>query len=215
LSNQPQLTRITPTALLGSGALQLIEYLASLGNDFKTHAKWQGSIEEPAAKDFVARKVHTIKYNEVQGTHWNANKCQERLGNCPEAGFRQATIILYSRVWKSLGNSLPELYCVDLAKAYATQESVSLRRLGEKKRYDLQSPNGHLHEKPLAKGGTGKENRNYFLYQVPTSVLLQENASCVPEIWGRMYDVVLGEPKLYKNRMRNWIPVQQSKMQRN
>jgi hypothetical protein len=29
--------------------------------------------------------------------------------------------------------------------------------LYEKKRYDLQSPNGHLHEKPLVKGGTGKE----------------------------------------------------------
>ena len=26
----------------------------------------------------------------------------------------------------------------------------------EYKRYDLQSPNGHLHEKPSAKGGTGK-----------------------------------------------------------
>ncbi len=28
--------------------------------------------------------------------------------------------------------------------------------LREKKRYDLQAPNGHSHEKPLAKGGTGK-----------------------------------------------------------
>jgi hypothetical protein len=39
------------------------------------------------------------------------------------------------------------------------QESVSLRILREKKRYDLRLPNGRLHEKPLAKGGTGKENR--------------------------------------------------------
>jgi hypothetical protein len=35
-----------------------------------------------------------------------------------------------------------------------------------------------------------------FLYQVPTSVLLQENVSCVPQIWGRMYNMVLGEPKV-------------------
>jgi hypothetical protein len=69
--------------------------MTSLGTDFETHAKWQGSIEEPAAKDFVARKVRTIELNKVQGTHWNANKCQERLGNCPEAVVGHATISLY------------------------------------------------------------------------------------------------------------------------
>jgi hypothetical protein len=54
---------------------------------------------------------------------------------------------------------LPELYCVDIAEAYVMQESVSLRICSEKKRYVLHSPNGRLHEKPLAKGGTEKENR--------------------------------------------------------
>jgi hypothetical protein len=95
----------------------------------------------------------------VQGTQWNAIKCQEHLGNCPEAVVRQATINLDSQVWKSLGDSLPKLYCVDLVDAYVTRESVSSRILCEKKRYDLQSPNGRLQEKPLAKGGMGKENR--------------------------------------------------------
>ncbi len=127
--------------------------MMSLGTEFEKHAKWQGSIEEPAAKDFVARKVHTIELNEKQGTHWNANKCKECLGNHPEAVVRQATISLDSQVWKSLGDSLPELYCNDLAEAYGMQESVS-----KKKRYDSRSPNGRLHEKPLAKVGTGKEN---------------------------------------------------------
>jgi hypothetical protein len=81
------------------------------------------------------------------------------MRNHPEAVIRQATINLNSQVWKSLEDSLPKLYCVNLAEAYVTQESVSLRILSEKKRYDLQSPNGHLHQKPLAKGGMGKENR--------------------------------------------------------
>jgi hypothetical protein len=94
LSNQPRLTHVTPTALLGSWVLQLIEGMMSLGTDFKMHAKWQGSIEESAAKDFVARKVRTIKFNKVQGTHWNTNKCKERLGSHPEAVVRQATINL-------------------------------------------------------------------------------------------------------------------------
>jgi hypothetical protein len=122
------------------------------------HATWQGYVEVPAAKDFVARKVRTFALSEVQGTHWNAIKCQERLGNRPEAVVRQATINLNSRVWKSHEDSLPKLYCIDLVEAYVTRESVSSRILGEKKRYDSQSPNGCLHEKPSAKGGTGKKN---------------------------------------------------------
>jgi hypothetical protein len=65
----------------------------SLGTDFEMHAMWQGYVEEPAAKDFVARKVHTIELNKVQGTHWNANKCQEHLGNHPEAVVRQSAYI--------------------------------------------------------------------------------------------------------------------------
>jgi hypothetical protein len=110
LSDQPRFTCVTPTALLGSWVLQPIEGIMSLGTDFETHAKWQGSVEEPAAKYIVSRQVCTIALNEVQGTHWNLIKCQERLGSRPEAVVRQATINLDSRVWKSLGDSFPELY---------------------------------------------------------------------------------------------------------
>jgi hypothetical protein len=159
LSNQPQLTRVTPTALLGSWVLQPIEGMTFLGTDFEKRAKWQGFVEEPTTKDFVTRKVRTIKWNKVQGTIWNAIKCEERLRSRPEAVVRQATINLYSQVWKSLGDSFPELYCVDLVEAYVTQENFSLEILREKKRYDSRSPNRHLHEKTLAKGGTGKESR--------------------------------------------------------
>jgi hypothetical protein len=118
---------ITPTALLGSWVLQPIEGMTLLRTDFEAHAKWQGSVEEPTAKDFVVREVSNIELNKVQGTHWNANKCKEILGSHPEAVVRQATIILDSRVWKSLGDSLPELYCINLAEAHVTQENVSLR----------------------------------------------------------------------------------------
>ena len=85
-------------------------------------------------------------------------RCKERLANNPEAVLGQATINLDSRVWKSLEDSLLELDSVDLAEAYVTQESASSRILCEKKRYDSCSPNGPLHQKPLAKGGKGKEN---------------------------------------------------------
>jgi hypothetical protein len=32
------------------------------------HAIWQGYVEDPAAKDFVARKAHTLALSKVQGT---------------------------------------------------------------------------------------------------------------------------------------------------
>jgi hypothetical protein len=70
--------------------------MMSLRTDFEMHAKWQGFVEEPTAKDFVAREVRTIKLNKVQGTHWNVNKCKERLGSHPEAVVRQTTINLDS-----------------------------------------------------------------------------------------------------------------------
>jgi hypothetical protein len=60
------------------------------------HAKWQGSVEEPAAKDFVARKACTIALSKAQGTHWSGIKCKEHLGNPPEAVVSQATINLDS-----------------------------------------------------------------------------------------------------------------------
>jgi hypothetical protein len=99
LSDQPQLTRVTPTALIGSWVLQPIEDMASLGTDFETHAKWQGSVDEPAAKDFLARKVCTFELTKVQGTSWNAIKCKEHLRIRPEVVIRQATINFYSPVW--------------------------------------------------------------------------------------------------------------------
>jgi hypothetical protein len=108
-----------------------------LGTDFEKRAKWQGSIEEPAAKDLVARKVCTTELNKVKGTIWNAIKCKEHLRSRPEAVVRQATINLYSGVWKSLGDSFPKLYCIDLVEAYVAQENVSLEILHEKKRYDF------------------------------------------------------------------------------
>jgi hypothetical protein len=85
---------------LGTTANQSITFL---GTDFKKRAIWQGSIEKPSAKDFVARKVRTIEWNEVQGTSWNAIKCKERLRSRPEAVIRQATINLIHQLEIPLG----------------------------------------------------------------------------------------------------------------
>jgi hypothetical protein len=81
--------------------------VTSLRTDFEKRAIWQGSVEEPTAKDFAARKVCTIKWNEVQGTIWNAIKCKERLRSHPVAVFRQATINLIHKFGNPFGISFP------------------------------------------------------------------------------------------------------------
>jgi hypothetical protein len=47
---------------------QLLKDMMSLRTDFETHASWQGCVEDPAAKDFVARKAPTIALSKAQGT---------------------------------------------------------------------------------------------------------------------------------------------------
>jgi hypothetical protein len=69
--------------------------MMSFGTDFETHAIWQGYVEDPAAKDFIARKAHTIALSEAGGS------CHKTSNNQP-----------YSQVWKSLWDFIPELYCV-------------------------------------------------------------------------------------------------------
>ncbi len=64
----PWLSRVTSTVLLSCWGWQLLEDMMSLGTDFETHAIWQGYVEDPAVKDFVARKTRTITLSEVQGT---------------------------------------------------------------------------------------------------------------------------------------------------
>ncbi len=107
LSKQLQLTRVTPTVLLASWVLQPIKGVTSLGTDFEKRAIWQGSIEEPAAKDFVARMVCTIKWDKVQGTIWNLIKCEECLRSRPTTVVRQATINLIHKFGNPFGIPFP------------------------------------------------------------------------------------------------------------
>jgi hypothetical protein len=137
LSNQPQLTRVTPTALLGSWGQQPLKDMTSLGTDFEMHAYWQGYTEEPAAKELIAGNTCTVASGKAQGTYWNRIKCKVRCGNCPEAVIGQATMNLYVQLWKFLEDSLPKLYCVDLDEAYVMQESMSSRLMCRKKRERL------------------------------------------------------------------------------
>jgi hypothetical protein len=68
LSNRPRLLHISSTALLSHWGWQLLKDMMSLGTDFEMHAIWQGYVEDPTAKDFIARKARTIALSEVRGT---------------------------------------------------------------------------------------------------------------------------------------------------
>jgi hypothetical protein len=69
LSDWPRLLRVTSTALLCCWWGQhLLKDMTPLGTDFEMHAIWQGSVEDPAAKDFVARKARTIALSKALGT---------------------------------------------------------------------------------------------------------------------------------------------------
>jgi hypothetical protein len=47
---------------------QLLKDMMSLRTDFEMHGIWQGYVEDPAAKDFVARNARTITLSKAQGT---------------------------------------------------------------------------------------------------------------------------------------------------
>ncbi len=118
LSDQPWLTHIMPTALLGSWVQQPIKDMTSLGTDFEMHANWQGNVKEPTAKNFVAKKAHTIAFKEPSGTWSSANT----LGNFPEAVIGRATINLIHKFGNPLRIPYPSSTAL-LSGAYVMQES--------------------------------------------------------------------------------------------
>jgi hypothetical protein len=93
--------------------------MTSFMTDFETHAIWQGYVEDSMANRFVARNASTIALSKARGS------CHKTSNNQP-----------YSRVWKSLQNSIPELYCVAwLGLGYARK--CQFKDFGEKERYYL------------------------------------------------------------------------------
>jgi hypothetical protein len=95
--------------------------MMSLKTDFETHAIWQGYVEEPAAKDLIARKAHTITLRKAQGTQLECDQVQITLGNSPEAVIGQATFNLFHKFGNSLRIPYPSCTAL-LSGAYVTGE---------------------------------------------------------------------------------------------
>ncbi len=92
--------------------------MTSFVTDFEMHAIWQGYVEDPAVKDSVARKARTIALSKARGS------CHKTSNNQP-----------YSQVWKSLGDSIPDLYCVALL-GLGHARKCRFKDSDEKERYD-------------------------------------------------------------------------------
>jgi hypothetical protein len=92
--------------------------MMSFVTDFETHAIWQGYVEDPAAKDFVARKACTIALSKAQGS------CHKTSNNQPihEFGY-------------PFGDSIPGLYCITwLGQGHARK--CQFKDFCEKEKYE-------------------------------------------------------------------------------
>ncbi len=173
-------------------------------------------VKVPSVKEFVARKTQTIPSGKAQGTYWNRIKCKECCGNPPEAVIGQATINLDSWVWKSLEDSLPKLYCVDLAEAYVMQESMSLRLMCKKR--EVWYAIAQQTFAPETFGEEQKRDTNLVLSHLPGShkcLSLRKQHDLCQKYGVAHRTYYFGVPKVWENGTRNWITVQPSKAQRN
>ncbi len=155
----------------------------SLRTDFEMHAIWQGYVEDPAAKDFVARKARTIALSKARGT-WQSTLSTSLY---IPWGFRSWAVLcslagLMSRNKVSVQGFL---WVRKVWFAFAQLTFASGMFASE----------------------TFGKRRKASCFEKPTR--------SVPEIWGRMYDVLPCSAEGTRNRTRNWIPVQPRKAQSN
>jgi hypothetical protein len=171
--------------------------MTSFVTDFEMHAIWQEYVEDPAAKDFV-RKACTIVLSKTQGS------CHKTRDNQP-----------YSQVWKSLGDSIPELYCIAwLGLGHARK--CQFKDFCEKERYEFVfSPMDVCTRNLWQKAGKGKFTGSEATTRFPRASCFEKPMHSVPETWGRTYDVLAQSANGTRNGTRNRIPMQPRKARRN
>ncbi len=185
-----------------------------LGTDFKKCAKWQGSIEEPAAKDFAASKVRTI----------NQMKCKE------PAGMQSGAKSSWEVVWQlSSEKQQSTLFTTRSENPCRFQSRAVLHRLSrglcharkmsvwgfrQEERYDLQSPNGHLHKKSSErKAERGKNAGTNLGTRFPRASFFEKMPK-VCQKHGGACTTWYPEYERYENGIRNWSPAQLRKVWR-
>ncbi len=182
-----------PRHFCAIGGWQLLKDMTSLGTDFEMHAIWQGYVEEPAAKDFVARKAHTMALSKAWGTQQSTvfTSLEVPWGFLTQAVLR-SLVGLMSRKKVSVQGFLwvRKVWFAFPQRTFAP-ETFGKRLKGERSPVVSLLPGSREH---LA-------SRN-------PRVLCQEYGSTRTMYYLRV-------PKEWENGKRNWIPVQPRKARRN
>ncbi len=119
---------------------------------------------------------------------------QQRARNKAVTG--QATINLYSQVWKPLEDSLPELYWVNLAESYVRQESASLKIYVRKKGMIRDRPRDALTRKLQQRAEMGKKCSIESTTRSCWASCFKKRAWYVPETLRHTYNII---PQSAKN----------------
>ncbi len=172
--------------------------MTSFVTDFVTHAIWQGYVEDPAAKDFVARKARTIALREAQGC-------------CHKTSNNQT----YSQVWISLWWFHTRAVLRSLARPRSRKKVSVQGFLWERKVWIVFSPMDVCSRNLRQKAEKGKFTSSETTTRFPQAPSFKKPMHSLPETWGRMYDVLAWSANGTRNGTRNRIPVQPRKVQRN
>jgi hypothetical protein len=104
-----------------SAAKEFVARKKPRGDCKLSHDQGKPQVEAEAMTSRAHELTRTIPQGKAHRTYWTRIECKQRFGNRRGDVKRQATINPDSRIWKSLEDSLPEMYCADLAEAYNTQ----------------------------------------------------------------------------------------------
>ncbi len=192
LSDQPQLSRVTSTALLCHWGQQSLKDMRSLGTDFEMHAIWQGYIEEPAAKNFIARKARTIALSKAQGAQQSPLFTSLKI---PWGFFTRAVL-------RSLAGLLS-------CKKLSVQGFLWVRKVW------FAFAQGTFAPKTFGKRQKGERSPVVSLLTGFLERLASRNPCFLCKKYGGTLTIYyFGVPKVRENRTRNWIPMQPRKGQR-
>ncbi len=167
--------------------------MTSFGTDFEMHAIWQGYVEDPTAKDFVARKARTIALSKAWGTQQSTLITSLEI---PWGFHTRAVLRSLARPRSHKKVSVRGFYWVRKVWFVFSLKDVSTRNFRKR------AERGKI---------TGSESTTRF----PRASCFEKPTHSVPEIWGRMYDVLAQSANGTRNGMRNRIPVQPGKARRN
>jgi hypothetical protein len=154
-------------ALLSRWGWQLLEDMMSLRTDFEMHAIWRGYVEDPAAKDFGARKAHTIALSKAQGT-WQSTLFMS-LDIPWELHTRAALCSLVGLMSRKKVSVWGFLWVRKIWFAFV-QWTFAPKTFGKRQKGEI---------------FTGSESTTMF----PRASCFKKPTHSVPETWGRMYNV--------------------------